>query len=64
MSCESWAKNSRKNMKLFDRELERLHRLLLSEVDYDICKTDIENEIEKIHEHMITVSKRMAGLEY
>jgi len=57
-------KDSRKNMKLFDKELERLHKLLLSEVDYDLYKEGIEDEIKKIHDHMLTVSKRIAGLEY
>jgi len=51
-------------MKLFDKELERLHKLLLTNVDYDIEKSDIEDEIKKIHEHMIIVSKRISGLEY
>lgn len=63
-SNELWnIKDSRKNMKLFDRELEHLHKLLLTEVDYDICKMNID-EINKIYDHMLTVSKRIAGLEY
>ena len=57
-------KKALKCMKYFDKELERLHKLLLTEVDYDICKADIEHEINKIHNHMLTVSKRVAGLEY
>jgi len=58
-------KDIKKNMKLFNRELERLHKLLLTdEHDFDIDKKGIEEEIKKIHEHMLTVSKRMTGLEY
>ena len=53
-----------KTMKYFDRELKRLHKLLITEVDYDIYKSGIEDEINKIHDHMLTVSKRIAGLEY
>lgn len=60
---ELWnIKDSRKNMKLFDQELKRLHKLLLS--DCDIDKLDIKDDMEKIHDHMLTVSKRIAGLEY
>jgi len=65
MSKELWnIKDSRKNMKLFDKELKRLHNLLLANVDYDIYKEGIEDEIKKIHDHMLTISKRIAGLEY
>ena len=53
------------NMNLFDRELKRLHNLLLADdVGYDMYKEGIEDEIKKIHEHMLTISKRIAGLEY
>ena len=65
MTKELWnIKESRRNMKLFDKELKRLHNLLLANVDYDIYKQGIEDEIKDIHEHMLTVSKRIAGLEY
>jgi len=57
-------REAKRNMKIFDRELERLHKLLITEVDYDIYKGGIEEEIKKINEHMITISKRYSGMEY
>ena len=57
-------KEAMKNMKYFDKELKRLHQLLLAEVDYDIHKEDIEDEIKKIHDHMLAISNRIAGLDY
>ena len=56
--------NARKNMKFFDKELKRLHKLLHSKIDYDLTKGEIWHEIEVIHNHMLTVSKKIAGLEY
>jgi len=57
-------KESMKNMRLFDRELKRLHKLLATEIDYDLTKGEVIEEINKIHRHMLTVSRRIAGLDY
>lgn len=60
-----WSKKEAiKNLEIFDKELDRLHKLLLAEVDYDLCKMDVENEITKIQNHMIQLSARFGGLEY
>ncbi len=55
---------AKKNMILFDKELERLHKLLTAKVDYDIYKQGIEDEIKKINKHMICISQRYSGMEY
>lgn len=61
---EVWnVKDTKKMMKLFDKECERLIGLF----DYNPgpnMVTYINKELTKIHDHMIIVSRRIAGLEY
>ncbi len=59
-----WRLTINANMKVLDRELKRLHTMMALETDYDIDKGQIEIDMKKIREHMLTVSKSMAGLEY
>ena len=52
------------HMKYFDKELERLHRLLLVNAKDRVDKLDIGAEIKEIHDHMLTLSRRFSGLDY
>ena len=62
-----WGKKVPDTLKVLDRELERLHELLkdtnFMEMDFNEYKR-VLNDMHEIHDHLLTVSKRYAGLEY
>ena len=54
-------KQSIKCMKFLDAELERMHLLLISEIDYNIDKVSIENDVKEIRDFLLATAKQIAA---